>query len=47
MCHIHCDSIDAFQSSFGPHAGEIMADIAHYTDQKPKVQISEVVVDRP
>jgi uncharacterized protein (TIGR02118 family) len=47
MCHIHCDSIDAFQSGFGPHAGEIMADIAHYTDQKPKVQISEVVVDRP
>lgn len=47
MCHIHCDSVDAFQAGFGPHAAEIMADIAHYTDQKPLVQISEVVVDRP
>jgi uncharacterized protein (TIGR02118 family) len=47
MCHIHCKSIAAFQAGFGPHAAEIMADIARYTDQQPQVQISEVIVDRP
>jgi uncharacterized protein (TIGR02118 family) len=44
MCHIFCDSVEAFQSGFGPHAKEIMADIANYTDQSPVIQISEVVV---
>jgi uncharacterized protein (TIGR02118 family) len=47
MCHIHCDSVQAFQAGFGPHAREIMADIHNYTDQEPQVQISEVIVDRP
>lgn len=44
MCHIFCDSLEAFQAGFGPHAEEIMADIPNYTDQAPIVQISEVVV---
>jgi uncharacterized protein (TIGR02118 family) len=44
MCHIFCDSLEAFQSGFGPHAQEIMADIPNYTDLSPVVQISEVVV---
>ena len=26
MCHLLCDSVDAYQSSFGPHAQEIRAD---------------------
>jgi uncharacterized protein (TIGR02118 family) len=47
MCHIFCDSVEAFQAGFGPHAQEIMADIPNYTDQTPLVQISEVVVGRP
>ena len=46
MCHIFCDSVDAFQAGFGPHAQEIMADIPNYTDQAPVVQISEIVVGR-
>ena len=25
MCHLFCDSVEAFQSGFGPHAKEIMA----------------------
>jgi uncharacterized protein (TIGR02118 family) len=45
MCHIFCDSIEAFQSGFGPHAQEIMSDIPNYTDLSPVIQISEVVVD--
>ena len=47
MCHIYCDSVDAFQTGFGPHAKEIMADIANYTDLAPILQISEVVVGQP
>ena len=44
MCHIFCDSVDAFQQGFGPHADEILADIRNYTDLSPVIQISEVVV---
>ena len=44
MCHIYSDSVEAFQAGFGPHAKEILADIANYTDLTPVMQISEVVV---
>jgi uncharacterized protein (TIGR02118 family) len=44
MCHIYCDSVEAFQAGFGPHANEIMGDIKNYTDLTPVIQISEVVV---
>ena len=47
MCHIFCDSVEAFQKGFGPHAKEIMADIPNYTDLAPVIQISDVVVGRP
>ena len=42
ICNLHFDSVEAFQAAFGPHAGEIMGDIANYTDAQPVVQISEV-----
>jgi uncharacterized protein (TIGR02118 family) len=44
MCHVFCDSVEAFQKGFGPHADEILGDIKNYTDLKPVMQISEVVV---
>jgi uncharacterized protein (TIGR02118 family) len=44
MCHIFAESVEAFQSAFGPHAKEILADIANYTDLKPTMRISEVAV---
>jgi len=44
MCHIYCDSVEAFEKGFGPHAGEILGDIPRYTDLTPVIQISEVVV---
>lgn len=40
--HLLFDSVEAFQSSFGPHAPEIMADIPQYTNVEPLLQISEV-----
>ncbi len=44
MCHIFSESVEAFLAGFGPHAEEIVADIANYTDLTPVRQISEVVV---
>ena len=44
MCHIFCDSVEAFEKGFGPHAAEIMDDIPRYTDLSPVIQFSEVVV---
>jgi len=47
MCHIFCDSVEALQAGFGPHADEILADIPKYTDLAPVIQISEIVVGEP
>ena len=45
MCHLMCDSVEAYQASFGPHAQEIVGDIRNFTDVTPVTQISEVVVE--
>ena len=42
ICNLHFDSVEASQQAFGPHAQEIIGDIANYTDVQPVVQISEV-----
>jgi uncharacterized protein (TIGR02118 family) len=42
MGHLLFDSVEAFQTSFGPHAQAIMADIPNYTNSEPTVQIGEV-----
>ncbi len=42
MGHLYFESVEAFQTSFGPHAEEIMADIPNYTDIQPMIQVSEV-----
>ena len=47
VANIHADSIEAFQAAFGPHVKAIMADVPNYTDLRPVMVISEVVVDRP
>jgi uncharacterized protein (TIGR02118 family) len=44
MCHIYSESAESFQAGFGPHAKAILADVANYTDLKPVMQFSEVVV---
>jgi len=43
MGHLFFASVDAFLAAFGPHAGDIMADIPNYTNVTPIVQISEVL----
>ncbi len=42
MGHLLFDSVEAFQSAFGPNSEAIMADIPNYTDVQPTIQISEV-----
>jgi len=42
MGHLLFDSVEAFQTSFGPRAQAIMEDIPNYTNSEPIVQISEV-----
>ena len=44
MGHLYFDSMEAFQTAFGPHAQAIMADIPNYTDIQPTIQISEVKI---
>jgi uncharacterized protein (TIGR02118 family) len=41
LCCLTFDSVEAFESSFGPHADEILGDIPNYTDAPTVVQISE------
>src|SRR5262249_44945692 len=45
MCHLMCDSVEAYESSFGPHAQEVVGDIRNFTDSTPVTQVSEVVVE--
>ena len=42
MGHLLFESVEAFQTAFGPHAKEIMGDLPNYTDIQPLIQISEI-----
>jgi len=42
MGHLYFDSVDAFQTAFGPPSAEILADIPNYTNTQPVLQISDV-----
>ena|ERR1044072_1688529 len=44
--HLLCESLEAFQEAFALHAQELMADIPNYTNVRPLVQISEVLVSK-
>jgi len=41
--HLFFDSMEAFQTSFGPHAEEILGDIPNFTNVQPDLVISESV----
>jgi uncharacterized protein (TIGR02118 family) len=42
--HLLFDSVEAFQSGFGPHATEIRADIPNYTNTQPVIQINQITL---
>ncbi len=43
LAHLLFDSLEAFQTSFAPHAREFEDDIPNYTNAQPTIQISEVL----
>jgi uncharacterized protein (TIGR02118 family) len=44
MGHLFFDSVAEFQAAFAPHASELLGDVPNYTNTKPMIQISEVVI---
>ncbi|MEJ0036687.1 MAG: EthD family reductase [Gammaproteobacteria bacterium] len=44
LCHLKFDSVESFQTAFGPHAAQIQNDIGNYSSEAPFVQLSEVKV---
>lgn len=44
MCHAFVPSIEGFQTAMAEHAPTIIADVVKYTNVKPVMQVSEVVV---
>jgi uncharacterized protein (TIGR02118 family) len=43
ITHLHFDSVDDFQTAFGPYAERITGDEPNFTNIEVKVQVSEVV----
>jgi len=42
-CHVYSPTLEIFEKALNPHAAEIRADVANYTDIAPIVQFSEIV----
>jgi uncharacterized protein (TIGR02118 family) len=40
--HYLCPSAERFMAAYLPHAAELQADVANYTDIEPIIQVSEV-----
>ncbi len=47
MCHFLFESMESFLAVFEPHAEELQGDIPNYTDIRPVIQVSEVLISRP
>jgi uncharacterized protein (TIGR02118 family) len=46
MCHFLFTSIESFIAAFMPHAAQLQADIANYTDVEPIIQFNQVLVSQ-
>lgn len=44
MGNIYFETVEMFQTSFGPHADKILGDVPNYTNIEPVIQISEVMI---
>lgn len=42
VCHLRFDSVESFQSAFGPHAGTVGNDVRNYSSVEPVIQINEI-----
>ena len=45
MCHIFSQSTEIYASGMDRSGKDILADISHYTDLQPVIQVSDVVID--
>lgn len=43
-CFYTFDTIESFLAAFMPHATELQADIANYTDIRPQIQFNEILI---
>ncbi|NNC70748.1 MAG: EthD family reductase [Flavobacteriaceae bacterium] len=41
--YLYFDTLEAYETSFGPHAEKIIGDIPNYTNIQPIIQISEIM----
>jgi uncharacterized protein (TIGR02118 family) len=46
ICHFSFDSLEDFLAAFTPHAEDLQGDMPNYTDIRPMIQISEVVLSQ-
>lgn len=46
LCHVYAETLESLMAGLGPHAEELAADVANFTNLTPLQQISEVVVER-
>ena len=44
VANTYFDSIEAFQTAYGPHMDTLMADVSNYTNIEPIVLFSEVMI---
>ncbi len=44
MGNLYFDTMQAFESSFGPNAEKIMSDLPNFTNIQPVIQVSEVLI---
>ncbi len=44
LATMYYNTIEDFQENFGPHVGEIMADVPNFTNAEPTIQISEIAM---
>ena len=42
LCHLRFDSVEAFQTAFGPHAADVQKDVGNYSSVPPIIQVSDV-----
>ena len=44
MTHMSFDSIESFQNIFAVHSEELLSDIPRFTNSRPQLQISEIII---
>jgi uncharacterized protein (TIGR02118 family) len=44
ICRLGFDSVEAFQTAFGPHAAAVQGDVVNFCNEPPIVQVSDVRV---